>query len=148
MKSRHRVTSPSVTLFGVVLVLLYSPGDSSRARRRHPPSAYSWSPSSHLSREESSIPGVSIWTSKSAAVSRGADSVPGRRRKYGRLPEAAGRRHPCQDDLSCLHGGEGDSAATTDNHNHQVREFWWENLPLVPAVRTVSPLCTVLVALD
>ncbi|CAN0350009.1 unnamed protein product, partial [Ectocarpus sp. 13 AM-2016] len=77
---------PASLFLGVGLVLL-SPVECSRARRRHhpTPAAYADSgdnpslvtPQQGLIREESSIPGVSIWTSRRAA----AASASARRRR-------------------------------------------------------------------
>ena len=65
---------------GVALVLPSAPVECSRARRRHHPTPATYtdgggkpsltSPQDGMIREESSIPGVSIWTSKTAAFSR------------------------------------------------------------------------------
>ena len=74
-----RVRRASVFL-GVALVLPSATVECSRAKRRHHPSAATFSsgdgkpslvsPQDGIIREESSIPGVSIWTSKTAAFSR------------------------------------------------------------------------------
>lgn len=63
---------------GVALVLPSAPVECSRARRRHHPASATYtdgggkpslvSPQDGMIREESSIPGVSIWTSKTAAA--------------------------------------------------------------------------------
>lgn len=65
---------------GVALVLPSAQVECSRARRRHYPTPATYtnsggkpplvSPQDGMIREESSIPGVSIWTSKTAAFSR------------------------------------------------------------------------------
>lgn len=67
-----KATSLALLRIGIVLLASSPHGvDCSLARRRHP-SVAGYSPSleaSELTREESSIPGVSIWTSKNAAAS-------------------------------------------------------------------------------
>lgn len=73
------VRRASVVL-GVALVLPSAPVECSRARRRHHPAPAAYtsvdgktslvSQQDGMIREESSIPGVSIWTSKTAAFSR------------------------------------------------------------------------------
>lgn len=80
----------SLTLLSLALLLLAAPPgvEGSRARRRHPVSAHADHnnptslASAGLSREDSSIPGVSIWTSKTAAAERVgfAGDVLGRRK--------------------------------------------------------------------
>lgn len=69
-----KASTTSLGLLSLALVLLASPPgvEASRAaRRRHPiPDLADYSPSlasAGLTREDSSIPGVSIWTSKTAA---------------------------------------------------------------------------------
>eukprot|EP00903_Cladosiphon_okamuranus_P011861 g11142.t1 len=72
-----RIRRASVFL-GVALVLPSAPVECSRARRRHHPTSTMYgsgdwkpslvSPQDGMVREESSIPGVSIWTSKTAAA--------------------------------------------------------------------------------
>lgn len=63
----------SLALLSLALVLLASPPgvEASRARRRHPiPDHANRNPSlasAGLTRQDSSIPGVSVWTSKTAA---------------------------------------------------------------------------------
>lgn len=106
MKPGFRAVSPSVTFFGLAFVLLYSSGDSSRARRRHPPSTDGWSPSVHTVREESSIPGVSIWTSKSVSTSRSDTIVFGKRKKSAGRVDATSNRHPGYHSLPFVLGKE------------------------------------------
>lgn len=83
LPEKRAAARPSRALLSIALLLLASSPslvESSRARRRHPssfhtenvnkPRGYDHKPSpvsSGLTREESSIPGVSIWTSKKAA---------------------------------------------------------------------------------
>ena len=68
-----KASTTSLALLSLALVLLASPPgvEASRARRRHPiPELADHNPSlasAGLTREGSSIPGVSIWTSKNAA---------------------------------------------------------------------------------
>lgn len=84
--------STSLTLLSIALALLASsPGaECSRAKRRHLPHAYASQNSAELTREESSIPGVSIWTSKSAAAADARRGVKHRDVGWGQDGQAEG----------------------------------------------------------
>lgn len=115
-------SATSAVLLGT-LVLLAAPGDSSRARRRHlpPPSAANIrQQQSELAREDSSLPGVSIWTSKRVAreVSRKGGRVSGVWRA-----EEEGRRR-AENGRSCgiPFAGEGRGAERGGRYYEQVRD--------------------------
>lgn len=76
-----KASTTSLALLSLALVLLASPPgvEASRTRRRHPiPELADHNPSltsAGLTREGSSIPGVSIWTSKNAAINTASERV-------------------------------------------------------------------------
>lgn len=142
-----RVRRASVFL-GVALVLPSALVDCSRARRRHHPTSAAYtnggrkpslvSPQEGLIREESSIPGVSIWTSKTAAFSRTptrgshtAAAATAASDYYGDI-EAAGFSGDCQVGLmEC--GGEFFTGCDQHVARKQQR-FVWVPLNLVAGV--------------